>query len=127
RRGDRVHELSAGVEDLEFDRTKEVSRALVVCNERAARRVPPGEARITFGPPAAPRNTLLRGAARQKHRVFREDLARHASERRQVVHDPDSASMRREDEIVIAGVDLDLPNCHAGEIASLEFGPGRTA
>ena len=119
----RLDELARGVEDLELDRPEEVPGALVIGDDGAPRRIAPDEARVALDPPAVRGHPLLHGPARKERRLARHDFRGQVPQRRQIVDDPDAPAVRREDEVVVARMHLQVTHRHAREVASLELAP----
>ena len=112
------------VEHLELERPEQVARALVVGDDRAARRVlarrrwrrprPSRPAPASAAAPAAPAGTPP--ASRSVSR-------RQRAQRREVVDDPDAAAVRRDHQVAVARLDLQVAHGDAREVAALELRP----
>ena len=55
--------------------------------------------------------------------VLRQHVVRERAQRRQVVDDPDAASVRRQHQIAVARMDLEISHRHARELAAAELRP----
>src|SRR5438105_14521738 len=96
---------------------------LVVGDHGPARGILTRERRVAFRPAALPGDALLRRPPRQERGILRQRLLRERAQRRQVVDDPDSASMRRDHQVAVARLDLEVAHRHRGEIAPLPLRP----
>src|SRR3569623_1975111 len=121
RRRDRVDDVALGVEYLELDRAVDVARAQVVLDHRALRRIVAGERRVAVGPAAARRPALLRRAAGKECGRMLQRRIRERTQWREIVDDPDAAAVRRDDQIALARVNLDLAHRDVGEVVTLEL------
>ena len=122
-RRDGVDELPLAVQHLQLDGPIQVPRALVVRDQRAARRVLADERGIALRPAAARKHALLRWPSGNERHVLRQQLVRERAQGRQVVDDPDAASVRRQHQIAVAGMDLEIAHRHARELAAAELRP----
>ncbi len=96
---------------------------LVVGDDRAAHRVLPDEGGVALRPAARPLHPLLHRPARQEGHLAPQHLRRERAQRREVVHDPDAAAVRGDDQVVLARMDQQIPHRDAGEVAALELRP----
>src|SRR5664280_2743228 len=123
-RGRRVDDAARGVEDLELHPPERVARLLVIGDDGGGRRVRPRVRGVAFRPAARAERLLPHGAPRKERDVLLERLRREGAERREVVHDPDPAPVRRDDEVLLARLEREVADGDGREIAALELGPG---
>src|ERR1019366_7428207 len=119
----RVDDAARGVEDLELHPPERVARPLVIGDDGGGRRVRPGVRGGALRPAARTARLLPHGASREERDVLLERLRREGAERCEVVDDPDPAPMRRDDEILLARLEREVPHGDGREVAALELDP----
>ena len=97
--------------------------ALVISNQRRVRRIGPGIHRASFHPAAIRRQPLLRGLGLEENCPLRHNFGSQLAQRRDVVHDPDSAAMRGDDQIRFARVNHDIPDGHRRKLVAFVLRP----
>ena len=108
-RRDRVDELAGRVEDLELERADRCD----ACAGSTSRSAPFGGLSPTndASPSTQPPDAGIRswtGRAGRNAVAFWTSVMRQRAQRRQVVDDPDAAAVRRDHEVAVARLDLDL-------------------
>src|SRR5207302_6887325 len=68
-------------------------------------------------------NALLRGLALQEDSVLRQDLRSQLPQRRDVIHDPNAAAMRGDDQIGLTRMHHNIAHGDVGELATFVLGP----
>src|SRR5713101_6597827 len=122
-RRDGVDELALPVQHVHLDGPVQMPRALVVRDDCAVWRVLADEGRVALGPSAGGGHALLGRPPRKEGDVHRERLVGERPERRQVIDDPDAAAVRRQHQVAIARMDLQIAHRDAREVAAAELRP----
>ena len=119
----RVHQLALGVEDLDLEIALHVPGPLIVGDGGVLR--PSGAVKrvVALTPPAVGLQILHRAARRQQRGLGRENLRSQRAQRRNVVNDPDAASMRCQHQVALALLDDDVAHGHGREVGALVLCP----
>ncbi len=122
-----VHQLPLRIENLQLHFSKNVTLALVVRNHGRIGRIRSGVHRASFHPAAVSRQPLLRGLGLEEHRLLRHHFGSQLAQRRNVVHDPDAAAMRGDDQVRLARVHHNVPHRHHRELMAFVLRPAFSA
>src|SRR4029077_17933319 len=101
-----------------------MSRLLVVSNDRGVWRIIANKDGIAVGPPTIAFYALLYRAGRNKGCLLRKKLGGECAPRRNIIDNPDPASMRGKDKIIFAWLNCQIAHCHRREPATFELHPG---
>ena len=115
--------MTGRIEDLDLQFPKKVALALIVSDDRSVGRIVTDEDGITIGPAAAAFDSLLNGARANERNVLRRHAAGEVSQRNNVVHNPNPASVRCQNEIAFARLNREITNCHRWKMIALELRP----
>src|SRR6476620_12696101 len=98
-------------------------RLLVVGDDRGVGRIVPDEYGVTIRLATVTLNTLLDGTRRNKARVLGEKLRRQSPPGRNVINDPDAATVCGQDKIVIARLERQITYRYRRKPATFELRP----
>src|SRR5687768_10719269 len=102
-------------------------RTLVIGNNGCIGRIVPDERSAATRPAALRINALLHRTRGNKARFLPEQIGTERTQRRDVVNDPDAASVGPQNKIVFARMDRQVAHRHRWKSASLELRPGFAA
>src|SRR6266849_1269948 len=100
-----------------------MTSALIVGDQRAAGSSGAHVGRVSFRPTATATHSLLIESSGEERDFLRQNLAGERSKWREVVDNPDPAAVGSDHQIVLTGMNLEIPNRHAREVSSFEFRP----
>ena len=96
---------------------------LVVGDHCLIRRIRAGILRVAVHPSGKGRHALHSRRDLHEHRLFGQRVRSERAERRDVVDDPDAASVRGDHQVVVPGMNDQVAHRDAGQVASLVLGP----
>src|SRR5258707_12111022 len=100
-----------------------MTRALIVSDQGAAGRGRAHVGRVSLCPPASATHSLLVESSGEERDFLRQNVAGERSEWREVVDNPDPATVGSDHQILLPRMNLQIPNRYAGEVSSFEFRP----
>src|SRR5581483_8038936 len=124
---DGIDESALIVKDLDLQVAKDMARALVIRNRCFFRTILSVEGVCSLRPSALGLHPLHRRRSRQEACVFLHDFRRQRTERRDVVDDPDAATVRSQHEIVGARLNDKIIHSYGWEAAALVLRPALAA
>ena len=122
--GNRVDHLAVVADHFDGELAEQMARLLVVDDVGAVARIRTGERCIAFAPAAERGDALLDRFARQEGRFGVQHFRIERAQRREVVDDPDAASVRGEHHRRIAFLEIEIAHGDGREIVALELRPG---
>ena len=126
-RGNLIHHPARGVQHFDLQLAEEMARTLVVGDHGRLRRVVADKDGGAIRPAAVRLDALLHRPRRNKARLLFQQVGRQRAQRRDVVDDPDAATVRPEDKIVIARMNRQVAHGDGRETAAFELRPGFAA
>src|SRR5258708_16399788 len=100
-----------------------MARALIVSDLRAAGRGGAHVGRVSLCPPASATHSLLVESSGEERDFLRQNVAGERSEWREVVDNPDPATVGSDHQILLPRMTLQTPNRYPAEISSFTFPP----
>src|SRR6266511_1069402 len=97
--------------------------ALVVIDHSSVRWIIANKNRVAIGPPAAAFNSLLHRARRNESDFLRQKIWGESAQRRDIVDDPDPATMRCQGKIVFTRLNCQIANGNSRKVIALELCP----
>src|ERR1700757_2852053 len=101
--------------------------ALVIIDHGTVRRILANENRVAIGPSTLALDALLDRPRRNKGNILLQQIRRQRAQRRDVVHYPDPAAVRGENQIVIPRMNREVANGDGRKMVALELGPAFSA
>src|SRR5438045_7861578 len=104
-----------------------MTRPLIIGDDRGVRRIVTDKYRVPVRPTAVAFNPLLDRPGGNECNFLRSYIICQATERDDVVDDPNAAAMSGEDQIVLARLNRQIADRHRREMVAFELGPAFSA
>src|SRR5215510_127430 len=104
-----------------------MSLTLIIIDHSCVRRILANENCVPVGPPTLALDSLLDRPRRNEHNILLQQIRSQRTQRRDVVHYPDSAAMRGENQIVVPRMNRQVANSNGRKMMAFELCPAFSA
>src|SRR5215469_1189928 len=100
---------------------------LIIIDHGSVRRILANENRVAIGPSTLALDALLDRPRRNERNILLQQIRSQRAQRRDVVHYPDSAPMRGENQIIVPRMNRQVANGNRRKMVALELRPAFSA
>src|SRR5437764_15156830 len=100
-----------------------MTRPLVIGDNGGVGRIVADKNSVAVRPTAISLNPLLHRSRRNKSNFLRSHVISQISKRNNIVDDPDAAAMSGQDEVVLPGLNCQIPDGHRWKMVAFELSP----
>src|SRR5215471_14258761 len=101
--------------------------ALIIVDHGSVRRILANKNCIAVCPTALALDALLDGPRRNERNILLQQIRRQRTQRRDVVHYPDAAAMRGENQVIVPRMNRQVANGNSRKMVALELRPALSA
>src|SRR5437879_3280324 len=100
-----------------------MARALIIRDHRSVGRIIAHKRRVAVRPSSTPFDPLLHGACRHEFSFLLQKIWSQSTERRDVIHNPNTATMRCQNKIVFPRLNCEIADGYSRKVIAFELRP----